>query len=576
MKIQWPSGALARLGVAMALLQGIGAAQSAYLPLAEGAKWVLKSPATKTPVVIEVLERRDQGFLVRFASPFATNDWLLAPRGEKYFLTKFGMNGQLMDLPDDTLYFDFGAKDKAKWSSKVGNMSVASRSLSVQGAQGGYDNCVQIKQGGNAFAFASGKGFVQFGEGKNAFVLDEGASAIGKAAASGGAAAPAAATTDDSSARSGGRGGRTNRDDRRERGGDSQPVQHVPTPGATETASGATNGGLAKAVPPKGPANGRVLFSITPNVAANEDLNVQNLLKSFDRAMDTGVSVLIHNAKWSELEPSAGKYNFDSLNFNVQAAKRLNIPIAYTFRLIETVDRAVPADLKKTAFSDRKMEDRVMKLIDQLAPKFEGRVKWFNFGNEVDGYFGRHKDEVAAFAQLYGKVARRLKQLQPGMQVSSTLMFGGVETMDTFLLPLAEQLDFVSFTYYPLNGDFTMQDPSVVGRDVDRMRRAANGRKLVLQEIGYPSGSRNKSNEDKQAQFVENVFREMRANSDFVEAGCFWLMADLKDEFVRDLGSFYGINNSDTFKSFLQTLGMHDGRGKPKKAWDVFTRELKR
>jgi hypothetical protein len=210
-----------------------------------------------------------------------------------------------------------------------------------------------------------------------------------------------------------------------------------------------------------------------------------------------------------------------------------------------------------------------------MAPHFDGRVRWFLLGNEIDGYFTRHPDELPQYTRLYNSVAARLKQIVPGIQLSATLMFGGVDLMDGMMRPLADQFDFVCFTYYPIRADFTMQDPDLVSRHVDRMRSASHGRPLVLQEIGYASGSKNGSSEEMQARFFENVFRVLRANSDFVQAGCFWLLADLKEDFVNTLAGYYGIPNSTVFKSFLQTLGMFDGSGHPKKAWSVYEREMR-
>jgi hypothetical protein len=320
--------------------------------------------------------------------------------------------------------------------------------------------------------------------------------------------------------------------------------------------------------------NGNVLFSITPNTFANQAQTPENLLAALGIVEHAGIGFLVHNGKWNELEPQPGQYNFEPLDFNVATAKRLNIPICYTLRIIETVDRAVPGDLKKISWSDPRLEQRLLNMIQAMAPHFDGKVRWILIGNEIDGYFTRHPNELADYVKLYADVAARLKLLSPGIRVSATLMFGGVDLMDGMMRPLTDKFDFICFTYYPIRGDFTMQDPGLVAHHVDRMRQAAHGRSLVLQEIGYSSGAKNDSTEELQAQFVENVFHALRANSDFVEAGCFWLLADLKDDFVNNLAQYYGMTNSAVFKSFLQTLGMYDLSGHPKKAWGVYTREI--
>ncbi len=521
--------------------------QSPYLPLAEGNKWTLKNGGSKRPLVIEVLGQEESAFRVRFASPYATNEWMLEPKGDKYFMTKFGANGQFMDLPADTLYFDFGASEGTEWKNVIGKMKVVRKdgdSMLIQ----------QDSKGGKLlFGFEPGKGFVQFGEGKGAFNLSEDESTIGGSRST---ATPAALPLNPGTSPA----------------SDTEPVAHVPTPAPVSTGTPTT-----ERVPERRGirATGGVLFSITPNVFANEKMSPENLLDRFEMVVDAGMTFLVHNAKWNEFEPKKGQYSLDGLNFNIETAKRLNIPVAYTFRLIETVDRSMPGDLAKLKWTDPKVEERLLKVLETIVPRFEKRVRWFMLGNEIDGYFGRHPDEIEAYAKLFAKAKRRIQELDPAIQVSSTLMYGGIRTLDGPMQPLNNQYDFLCFTYYPIRGDFTMKDPGIVRNDIGIMRQYAKGRKVVLQEVGYPSGSVNQSTEEKQAQFVRNIFRELRANSDMVEAACFWLLADLKDEFVRELTKFYGVD-AGTFKSFLQTLGMFDAKGQPKPAWDVYRAEIKR
>gem|GEM_PF-5352816 len=62
----------------------------------------------------------------------------------------------------------------------------------------------------------------------------------------------------------------------------------------------------------------------------------------------------------------------------------------------------------------------------------------------------------------------------------------------------------------------------------------------------------------------------------FPAAGSVFLMADLRNKFATDLASYYGINGYEPFRSYLQTLGMFDITGKPRKSWSVFSAALAR
>lgn len=496
-----------------------------YLPLASGKKWILKNPSERSPVVIEIIEKNSTGYRVRFSSPWSSNDWKLTPLDGRVALTGYGTSNQLMPLPESTIFFDFQAAEGHKWENAAGKLSVTSRKTSVTGGAGKFDNCITIKQTAGrstfAYTFAAGVGFVQFGEGKNAFTLE------------------------------------------------SLPG----SPSATPPVSSAPPG---KNGPNRPGKNGKVLLGTTVTTFANESEAPQALLTRFNQTVDAGVSYISAAGKWVEIEQSKEKYNFDSLNFQRHLAERNNAKMSYTLRLIDTIHKAVPSDLMKKGWNDPAMEHRVLSLIEKMAPYLKGRVQWFMFGNEVDGYFEKHPDEIHAFALLHDKVSKRLKELVPEIKVSTTFQFGGIDKLNNSLKELNDRCEFMSFTYYPMKGDFTVQDPAAPHRDLPKMKQVAGSRVVILQEIGYPSGTANKSNQDLQAQFFENVFAEMRADPKTFVAGSVFLLADLRDKFAKDLASYYGINGYEPFRSFLQTLGMFDGNGKPKKSWETFQRELRR
>jgi hypothetical protein len=68
----------------------------------------------------------------------------------------------------------------------------------------------------------------------------------------------------------------------------------------------------------------------------------------------------------------------------------------------------------------------------------------------------------------------------------------------------------------------------------------------------------------------------MRKEPKTFAAGNVFLLADLRDKFALDLASYYGITGHEPFRMFLQTLGLFDGNGRPKKSWSVFQSELAR
>ena len=340
---------------------GIVSAQNAnqYLPLAEGKTWVLKSPSERTPIKFEVMSRDGDSYVLRFSSPWATNDWRLRVQDGKAYMIGYGANGRLMDLPDDTVFFDFTAAQGANWSNTIGKLSVTARGVSVAGPARKYADGVSILQtsGGAKFTytFSPGVGFVQFGEGRNAFILDESASQLGASRA-----APA---------------------------DESRPVPHVPTAPPQGQNRVAPPGRGAAASRPVPVATNKVLLGTTVSTFANESESPQNLMKRFDQTIDAGITYISGAGKWTELEPSKGKFDLGALNFQSHLASRNDARTSYTLRLIDTVHKVVPQDLARKGWRDPEMRSRVLALIEAMAPVMRDHVQWFMFGNEIDGYF---------------------------------------------------------------------------------------------------------------------------------------------------------------------------------------------
>jgi hypothetical protein len=527
---------LALLLLLLLFVCGHAFASAEYLPLKVGTRWVLKHPGMGAPVVIEVVAKNGNTFRVKFSHPWGENEWDLQTQGNKVYMTAYGANGNLAPMPANTLFFSFAGDKNESWTNAIGKLSVVNSHLAVRAGSANYPDCIEVKQvSGSAsfyYAFASGIGFVQFGEGKDAFLLDTSQSTL--------------------------------------------PASVSQGPGAGRSSTQISGTSLAVRPGPAQQGDHQLHIGITASTFANEPSTPQNLLMHFDQISQAGITFLSSAQKWPEIETAPGRFNLQGLDFQIGYANRLNIPMSVTLRLIDTVDRVMPNDLKHVSWDSPAMQGRVLPMVDAMASHFQGRVKWFMFGNEIDGYFSKHTDEIQPFTRLLVEVKKHVYRNAPGTLVGSTLMFGGIDSLSGPLAPLNAQFDFLAFTYYPIRGNFTMRDPDVVFADFNRMHQIAAGRKVVLQEIGYPSSPLNDSSEEKQARFYANVFQAMRKDREFIEAGNLFLLADLPDKFVKDLAGFYGMPNQKVFLTYLQTLGLFDLQGRPKKSWDVVQSELGR
>ena len=528
-----PSDSGADVSVGGPLLEG----DSNYLPLAVGSRWELRSTAKDfrdRPIVLEVVERERAGYRIRFTNPWNTVDWVLDPRGVRHYLAAVRIEGKDIDMPDDTLYFDMGAQQGRSWKNAIGTLRVEKRNLTVRTPFGTYENCVRFRETsreGNdmIWTFAPGFGFVQFGEGKFAFTLASRPGTIGQ-----------------------------------------PPLAPTPPPPRKPTApSGPLRIGLSN-------LPDATVFSTPPwKMNAQEAKAVtDNLDRNARAATRIGATGAYVSWKWEELEPKKGQFAFQDFEDNIKRAAAAQQTMELLgIRVPDTNNRPMPKDLSRAKFDDPKVEQRLLELIDALAPKMRAcGLRRAVIGNEIDSYFASHRKEVQPFIQLFRAGRARLKQRVPGIQVGTTIQFGGLSDSKTrkLLAPLLREGDFLSVTYYPLRADFRMRPPETVPNDLRRIRALADELgfgSVVLQEVGYPSSPLNGSSQEAQARFYQLVLEELRQRPGDFEFVNFFLMADFPKWLVDEFGKYYKAEGSERFKAYIETLGLHDGQGQPKPAW---------
>jgi hypothetical protein len=482
-----------------------------YLPLDQGRRWVLRSASSSKPIVFEVLIAEAGRVRLRFDNPWISRELRLISRDGRIYVTALTTNGQTAGLPPGTLYWDTTAQEKQRWSSPIGQYQVVSRHKKVRAMGRDFEDCIEIEetneQGDQLYwTFAPDAGFVQFGEGKDAFVLES--------------------TT---------------------------------TPG----------GPL-----PKAPRASALRVGLDANPFANEGYDSRSVQARFRQARDAGVNLVYISPKWNEIEASREKYKLNDIEYRIGEAVQENLPAILHIRVIDTNQRAMPADLMGKPFDAEETGVRLDGLLDAVLPRLEGRVKYFLVGNEIDPYFKQHPGEVPAFAKLVARAAAHIRARVPDAQISVSTTLDGIEDSGQ-LRPILDRTTFFALTYYPLSPDFVVRDPSTVDADFPRILAAAGSKQIFLQEVGYPTSATNGSSEEKQAEFFSRVLDRVAGNPARFIGVNFTFMSDFSDALVKGFSAYYRMPGADRFASFLKTLGMFDDHGRPKKAWAVFESKVR-
>ncbi len=283
---------------------------------------------------------------------------------------------------------------------------------------------------------------------------------------------------------------------------------------------------------------------------------------------------------------------FDILGIVELVYSTLPVRIALSLRTINTVTAELPSDLRATSqttglidFNTPEMKARFKDFIDHVFSRIPNvDLLSISLGNEIDVYLGSSATAWSQYAAFISDVAPHAR-----LSYGAPIVVGAKTTLEGVVLRSAEvaavnaNTDAVMLTYYPLQGDFSVNDPSVVASDLDEVisAMASEGlgdKDIFILEAGYPSASVSvtcpacNSSEQKQEDFVRNLFAAWQDRGDTIAAINFNWLTDVGQSTLDEWRDYYGIND-ETFIQFLGTLGYRNLDGSAKQGWTAIEQE---
>lgn len=326
--------------------------------------------------------------------------------------------------------------------------------------------------------------------------------------------------------------------------------------------------------------------------------NAAEGLKKFTDQMDilteNGMNLFGFSANWKDLELSP--YEFD-LQANPINPLTLLIPkypqvkgVVFVLKMIDTNWKPMPKDLETKSFDDPEVLRRFDALIDAIAVEpSTKRITHILLGNELDGYLGQHPEETEAFEVFYNRALLRIHQKLPGVKVGTIFTAGGIlgnVNIANFFNKINRYSDFIDYTYYPVHElkrgnisvDWQMMPVSEIENNLTDLAKHAGNKPFAFTEIGYSSSPINNSSEEKQAKFVQEMFRilspyQKKGQIDFI---LYSFMYDAPPNFTEPYAREQGFKASKEFHAFMDNIGLRSYEtGKPRKAWKAFVEGVK-
>ncbi len=319
---------------------------------------------------------------------------------------------------------------------------------------------------------------------------------------------------------------------------------------------------------PPGPRGACPLLGLDANPVSTSTFSSTEMDLATAYAKSNGSRYADATATWAELEPTEGQYKLSALVSAVQRARAQGLTVSITLKPIDGPNRAIPDYLKNLAWDDARLISRWNSLLSNLASSLRTQSQLIHLSNEVDSYFSSRTGELSAYERFLWLSRQRLSLIWPGASVGIVFSYDTARTNDSIFRRLQWFGDHVAFTYYGFTGDSYRETKFVEG-DIAQMQTMSYGRKILLTELGYPSGLVETGSAD-QKRYYEAATNALQRASGNIIAARFFQMHDMPSWVVDQFTTVYGFAADSLFVRYLGSLGLHDQSGRPKEAWSVF------
>ena len=287
---------------------------------------------------------------------------------------------------------------------------------------------------------------------------------------------------------------------------------------------------------------------------------------AFALARDAGLEFIELPLAWDSVETAPGRYNGNIFAIANAFFPARDVKVFLTVNPIDTNNLRMPADLKNKDFDDPEVIERYRRLLDYVFDQV-GQLDLIGFGigNEIDAYLANHKSRWKQYRKFYEAGRQHVKHRRPELNVGTkAMMYGHIFNHTAELQEMNRNSDLIMVTYYPLRDGFRVHPPSVVHDHFRRLAAIYEGRPISMLEAGYPSSSYLGSSEDRQVEFIRELFAAWDHHRDQILHMNFMWLHDVSDAKLEEFEEYYRISTK-AFIEFLATLGLrtYDGRGKP-------------
>jgi hypothetical protein len=284
---------------------------------------------------------------------------------------------------------------------------------------------------------------------------------------------------------------------------------------------------------------------------------------------------------WEDVEQMPGTYSHPTLDNADRIFPSFRLKVYLGIEPINNVNSRLPKDLKGKPFDDPEVIERYKRVIDYALSRTQKvEILGIIVGNEIEAHLKGNQQKWDEYTRFFQAVYPYIKSRRPDLPIGVKAGMDGYLKKNTEELQnLNQYADIVLANYFPMGGHIdghaAVEDPSVVERDFSRLVGLYPDKIINFMEIGYPTSAYLGSSEEKQAEFIRQVFKAWDKYEGRIYHMHFNSLHDLRPSHVRKMSEIY--HSSDkALLEYLASGGLRTVDGKDKKAFKVLKEELRK
>lgn len=306
--------------------------------------------------------------------------------------------------------------------------------------------------------------------------------------------------------------------------------------------------------------------------------NVEDIKRTIKTVKKAGLKINQLYYTWGEIEKKKNSYDWGELDFNFQLLSDNGIKASLVIKLIDTNHIGdLPKGIRFKSFGSKDFQKQFRRFVLDLLKRYQGKIDYIWIGNEIDGYFYEKREEFKDYSRLFNNTYNAVKKKYPNVKVGTIFTYH--DSKNNNALDLVEKIckscDIIGFSLYPqiIKGAKVTD----TGKFFDDMKAVAGkvNKKFAITETGWSADGFGGS-EDKQSQFIKELFGAYKKHKSNVEFLGLFLLYDFPSSINNALADSYGLKGHREFVKFQGSLGLAHNDGRPRAAWSTLQEEMKK